>query len=124
VECTGYTELDDDVGCSKATGGRHELTRHRMWLPGAEAGLRWLRRAHMETRARGWDVYCPVPLGISSFRRHADTGRPSPAMWGSAWWRVDWVKRHEEAAEMAAWEQPEVVVADMRAYFGGLGSGV
>ena len=91
-----------------------------MWLPGAEAGLRWLRRAHVETMGPLWNTYCPVPLGISSFQRHFDTGAPSPPMWGSTWWHVAWVEWHEEVAEMAAWERPEVLVMDMRRYFGGL----
>ena len=41
-------------------------------------------------------------------------------MWGSTWWHVAWVEWHEEVAEMAAWERPEVLVLDMRRYFGGL----
>lgn len=42
------------------------------WLPGPEAGLRWLANARRES-ATLWDAYSAVPLGISCFRGN---GRP------------------------------------------------
>ncbi|KAF2626283.1 alpha/beta-hydrolase [Macroventuria anomochaeta] len=93
------------------------LTSSRMWLPGAEAGLRWLRRAHIEALATSWDDYCSVPLGISSFRTHATT---TPLMWGAASWPVAWVRRHQETAEMPGWEAPRQLTDDLRECFGRL----
>lgn len=99
------------------------LTPSRMWLPGAEAGLRWLRRAHIETSAPSWSAYCDVPLGISSFR----SGAATPLMWGAAAWPIAWVRRHREAVEMPAWEAPRLLVNDLRECFarlpGGTGEG-
>ena len=85
-----------------------------MWLPGAEAGLRWLRRAHIETSASSWSAYCDVPLGISSFR----SGAATPLMWGAAAW-----PRHREAVKMPAWEAPRLLVNDLRECFARLPDG-
>jgi hypothetical protein len=41
-------------------------------------------------------------------------------MWGSTWWPIAWVKRHQEVAEIAAWEKPDLLVLDLRQYFGDL----
>lgn len=88
-----------------------------MWLPGAEAGLRWLRRAHVETSEQSWTDYCNTPLSISSFRtRHALT----PLMWGAGSWPITWVKRHQENAEMPPWDAPKQLAQDMRESFGRL----
>lgn len=38
-------------------------------------------------------------------------------MWGSASWSVAWVKRHQEACEMPAWETPRHFVNDVRECF-------
>lgn len=88
-----------------------------MWLPGAEAGLRWLRRAHIDTSAASWSSYCKVPLGVSTFRTNSAA---TPLMWGSASWPLAWIKRHQETAEMPAWEAPGQLVNDMRECFGRL----
>ncbi|KAF1954072.1 alpha/beta-hydrolase [Byssothecium circinans] len=90
------------------------------WLPGPEASLRWLRRAHIDG---GPDSplnssYCSVPLGISSFRGRNSYSGASPVMWGSASWPVSWVKRHQRPASLAAWEAPDQLVPDMREFFG------
>ncbi|KAJ4373689.1 hypothetical protein N0V86_007832 [Didymella sp. IMI 355093] len=87
-----------------------------MWLPGAEAGLRWLRRAHIETSSAP-NTYCTVPLGISSFRTRSSS---TPLMWGAASWPIRWVRRHQEVTEMPAWEAPVQLAKDMRDCFGRL----
>ncbi|KAF2113852.1 Alpha/Beta hydrolase protein [Lophiotrema nucula] len=90
------------------------------WLPGPEASLRWLRRAHLDTGpdAALSTTYCPVPLGISSFRARNASGAASPLMFGSASWRIEWVKRHQRPAILPAWEAPDLLVLDMRECFG------
>ncbi|KAF2728167.1 alpha/beta-hydrolase [Polyplosphaeria fusca] len=89
------------------------------WLPGPEASLRWLNRAHVE--ALPWSPlstsYCPVPLGISSFSARNTESRPSPVPFGSAQWQVAWVKRHQRPAALPAWEAPDLLVLDMRECF-------
>lgn len=111
------------------------------WLPGPEASLRWLRCASLEaspTSAMS-NTYCEVPLGISSFRAGRNgngngNGRRrgnginndssnmasyTPPMWGSATWNLGWVKRHQRSASIsAAWEAADMVVLDMREFFG------
>jgi hypothetical protein len=90
------------------------------WLPGPEAGLRWLRRAHLDSSPTSSlsTSYCSVPLGISSFRARNSHGPSTPIMWGSASSQVAWVKRHQRPASLPAWEAPDVLVLDMRECFG------
>jgi hypothetical protein len=118
VDADGYPELDYDVShipfCVFACCCL--LMVCRMWLPGAEAGLRWLRRAHIETLSAPHS-FCTVPLGISSFRTH---GASTPVMWGASSWPITWVKRHQEFNEMPAWEAPVQLAKDMRECFGRL----
>ncbi|KAH6639030.1 Alpha/Beta hydrolase protein [Boeremia exigua] len=117
-EAAGHERVrsDDTIKAADHNGNLTDLTC-RMWLPGAEAGLRWLRRAHIETSAPTWRAYCSVPLGISSFRTRAAA---TPLMWGAASWPIAWVQRHQEAAEMPAWEAPELLAGDVRECFGRL----
>ncbi|KAH7135060.1 Alpha/Beta hydrolase protein [Dendryphion nanum] len=105
------------------------------WLPGPEASLRWLRCASVEasTTSAFSTAYCEVPLGISSFRggdggstsdnRNSSSKRRraahTPLMWGSAVWNLVWTKRHQHRASIsAAWEAADLLVVDMREYFG------
>lgn len=92
------------------------------WLPGPEAGLRWLRRAHMDGSPSSTlsTSYCSTPLGISSFRARNSHGPSTPIMWGSASSQVAWVKRHQRPASLPAWEAPDLLVLDMRECFGTL----
>jgi hypothetical protein len=42
-------------------------------------------------------------------------------MWGTASWRIAWVKRHQRPASVSpAWEAPDLLVLDMRECFGSL----
>lgn len=90
------------------------------WLPGPEASLRWLQRAHMDSKASSLlsTSYCAVPLGVSTFQARNST--PTPLMWGAAVWRMAWVKRNQRAAAQPAWEAPDLLVLDMRECFGTL----
>ncbi|KAF1969724.1 alpha/beta-hydrolase [Bimuria novae-zelandiae CBS 107.79] len=91
------------------------------WLPGPEASLRWLRRAHLDSTPSSpfSTMHCPVPLGISSFRARnpSKNEKATPLMWGSATWNVAWVKRHQRLASLPAWEARDELVLDMRKYF-------
>lgn len=105
------------------------------WLPGPEASLRWLRCASLEASPTSPTsrAYCEVPLGISCFRGgrngngngtrvdngNSNMGSYTPPMWGSATWNLGWVKRHQRSASIsAAWEAADLVVLDMREFFG------
>jgi hypothetical protein len=94
------------------------------WLPGPEASLRWLRRATLDSSPTSLfsTSYCPVPLGISSFQaRNSSSAACSPLMWGSASWRIAWIKRHQRPATVSpAWEAPDLLVLDMRECFGSM----
>ncbi|KAH9882364.1 hypothetical protein J1614_000600 [Plenodomus biglobosus] len=41
-------------------------------------------------------------------------------MWGSWSWEIAWVKRHQRSATLPGLEAPEVLILDLREYFGGL----
>lgn len=92
------------------------------WLPGPEASLRWLRRAHVDSSPTSAFTrsYCAVPLAISSFRARGHDKSSTPLMWGSASWHIAWVKRHHRPAALPAWEAPDLLVLDMRECFGTL----
>ncbi|KAJ9660620.1 hypothetical protein H2201_006878 [Coniosporium apollinis] len=81
------------------------------WLPGPEAGLRWLRQVQTDTSSL-WDDYSAVPLGISQFRTSGETS--SPPVWAAAFQNLKWVKRHERFARCPAWDAPEQLVLDIR----------
>ncbi|KAF2646735.1 alpha/beta-hydrolase [Massarina eburnea CBS 473.64] len=88
------------------------------WLPGPEASLRWLRRAHLDNTPPLTTSRSSIPLGISSFQERNSHSSASPVMWGSAAWPVRWVKRHQRPASLPAWEAPDLLVLDMRECFG------
>lgn len=89
------------------------------WLPGPEASLRWMQRAHIDTSPSSLlsTTFSEVPLGISTF--HNSKAASTPLLWGSALWRIGWVKRNQHrAASQPAWEAPDLLVLDMRECFG------
>ena len=117
-----FSPLESEFNARAYTWSPTEVLNWVMiqWLPGPEASLRWLRRAHLDT---GPDsplstAYCPVPLGISSFRARKSSAEASPLMFGSTTWRIEWVKRHQRPATLPAWEAPDLLVLDMRECFG------
>lgn len=106
------------------------------WLPGPEAGLRWLRTAHLDNAALA-SKQSSVPLGISTFyagsnaagadstigqhhKQRREAGTATPLMWGSASWNIAWVKRHQRPATWPGLEAPDLLVVDLREWFGGL----
>lgn len=84
------------------------------WLPGPEAPLRWLRNATQESASTGplWRSFSQVPLGVSVF---GSSSRVPPA-WSKAYHDVKWVRRHMKKATRPAWEAPETVIMDIRAF--------
>ena len=89
------------------------------WLPGPEAGLRWLRQADREAREQCWTHWSATPLGISSFRAAGEGGvlGSVPPMWASAYQKLAWVRRHDDkAARMPAWDAPDELVSALRAF--------
>lgn len=85
------------------------------WLPGPEAGMRWVQRAKWERERAGrlWGGYVGgAPLGISFFGGQG-------LGWAEAWQRVAWVRRREgEIVVRPEWERPGELVADLREGFG------
>jgi len=111
------------------------------WLPGPEAGLRWLHQVDADAKAGLWSEYSNVPLGISSYyhsgRRvthqrsntainmaSARAEEYSPPMWAASVQRLEWVKRRElepgARVGIPVWERPADVVLDLRECFGGM----
>lgn len=119
-----FSPRDSEINARIYTWSPVEVLNWTMlqWLPGPEASLRWLRRATLDTSPTSplSTAYCNVPLGISSFQaRNACSAPSTPLMWGSASWRIAWVKRHQRPASVSpAWEAPDLLVLDMRECFG------
>ena len=84
------------------------------WLPGPEAGLRFLRESTPDLKAVR-EQWGPVPLGITVF---SGSWRGPPPMWGACVQPLMWVRRREGCGTYAAWERPEELVADLRDFFG------
>ena len=117
-----HSPRQSETNASHYTWSPTEILNWTMlqWLPGPEAGLRWLRRAHLDSAPASSlsTSYCSIPLGISSFRARNSHGPSTPIMWGSASSQVTWVRRHQRAASLPAWEAADLLVLDMRECFG------
>lgn len=115
--------LDAVHSSSVSSWSQNEILNWTMmqWLPGPEAGLRWLRQAQREAHTDLWDArHSRTALGISMFRvigDQSDLQRGCPPMWAGAYQRVTWVKRHDRAARRPAWDAPDELVMDMREFF-------
>ena len=87
------------------------------WLPGPEAGLKWLKAASQEVSGKSWwRQWVATPLGISYFRPSfgTDFTTPSPPVWASNIFRLTWIRRHEKSARFPAWDVPDDLVLDIR----------
>lgn len=92
------------------------------WLPGPEAGLRWLEKTKLASRRDGalWRKYSNVPLGISQFGWQKGVAETEAVLgWADAWQRVHWMNRREgENVVRPEWEQPDDLVEDLKESFG------
>ncbi|OMP85233.1 Juvenile hormone epoxide hydrolase [Diplodia seriata] len=93
------------------------------WLPGPEAGFRWVQRARRDAEVGGclWRMHSGVPLGISQFGAQRGVGgRPDGVLrWARAWQNVRWLKKREGSNVIRPeWESPEELVQDLRESFG------
>ena len=90
------------------------------WIPGATPGLRYYKAAFEETGPtsvkEAFSKYCNTPLGISSFPREV---LMPPRDWMSAVCNVGWVREHERGGHFPSVECPEVLMGDLREWFGG-----
>ena len=87
------------------------------WLPGPEAGLKWLKAASNEvSRKSWWQQWVATPLGISHFRPSFGTGftTPNPPIWASNIFNLTWIRRHEKSARFPAWDVPDDLIIDIR----------
>ena len=87
------------------------------WLPGPEAGLKWLSIASQEISHKPWwRQWIATPLGISHFRPSFGTGftTPNSPVWASNIFNLTWIRRHEKSARFPAWDIPGDLVMDIR----------
>jgi pimeloyl-ACP methyl ester carboxylesterase len=96
-----------------------------LWLPGPEAGLRWLHSAGKEDCLSQWTS---VPLGVSSYHvpetvettgpgaaKH-DRATSPPPMWLESIQPVVWVKRTQGSAGFPAWDSASDLIVDLRQF--------
>ena len=110
VDIANYTMSDDEV-----------LTNVMMhWMQGATPGLRFYKSAFQETDPTGYHNaftrYLATPFGFSSFPREVAL---APVDWMRAIANVQFYKEHETGGHFPAVECPDVLVADLRDWFGG-----
>ncbi|KAI4937677.1 hypothetical protein J4E85_000112 [Alternaria conjuncta] len=87
------------------------------WLPGPEAALRWLRRAHIDMQSPSYQPFTSTPLGISTFL-HPNSSTATPLIWGARSWDISWAKRHAgRPAMLPGFEAPDALVLDLRECF-------
>ncbi|EMD92251.1 hypothetical protein COCHEDRAFT_1203262 [Bipolaris maydis C5] len=114
-----YTAREEESDGKRYTWSPTEVLNFTMlqWLPGPEAALRWLRRAYMDTMAPWYSNYVPTPLGVSTFLPH-NSNSSAPLMWGTSFWDMSWVKRHNgRSAMLPGFETPDTLVLDLRECF-------
>ncbi|KAF2663628.1 alpha/beta-hydrolase [Microthyrium microscopicum] len=101
------------------------------WLPGPEAGLRWL---HNTKNTSVYGRYMHVPLGISEYVDEEDM---QVEKGGGRWWRggkggpgdkggkggwlasvqrVEWIKRRQGCVGTAGWDVASDVILDLREF--------
>ena len=85
---------------------------------GPAASLRiYYEAAHdLKTGRTRTEQYIPhVKLGLAHFPKELSA---VPKTWGRTMGRVVWESEHDKGGHFAAWERPEVIVADLRGMFG------
>ena len=94
-------------------------------MQGATPGLRYYKAANQEAGPslpnnafpnEMWTTYLATPFGVSNFPR--EIGIP-PLDWIKAIANVGFHKEHETGGHFPSVECPDVLVADLREWFGG-----
>lgn len=90
------------------------------WMQGATPGLRFYQAGGLETgkftRANAWKIYLGTPVGVSLFPREIAV---PPVDWVKAIARVGFWREHDRGGHFPAVECPELLVEDLRDWFGG-----
>ena len=97
------------------------------WLHGGTPGFRFYKSRFQEapvsgpngeqwTREDAWQTYLLTPLGYSSFPK--EIALP-PLDWIRAVANLSFHREHDKGGHFAAVEQPELLVGDLREWFGG-----
>ncbi len=90
------------------------------WMQGATPGISYYKSAFQESDPTGFHkaftTYLATPLGFSSFPKEVAI---PPLDWMRAVANVQFYKEHEAGGHFASVECPDVLVADLREWFGG-----
>ena len=110
MDLTHYQPSDDEI-----------LTFVMMhWMQGATPGLRYYKALAEEkgeiAGLKSFQKYCSTPTGYSQFPGEAIS---PPLDWINACTNLCWTKEHDRGGHFAALEQPELLVQDVREWFGG-----
>ena len=96
------------------------------WMQGGTPGLRFYKASAQEpkileaagekyTRANAWTTYLGTPLGYSIFPK--ELARP-PLDWATGVANIAFYREHQKGGHFASTEQPELLVKDLRDWFG------
>ncbi len=89
------------------------------WMQGATPGVRYYKSAFQESDPTGFHkaftTYLATPFGFSSFPKEVAI---PPLDWMRAVANVQFYKEHEAGGHFASVECPDVLVADLREWFG------
>ena len=90
------------------------------WMTGSTPGLRFYKSAFEEKGLgnvmHSLTTYLATPLGWSAFPRELAS---PPTDWARAICNLQWYREHEEGGHFPSVECPEVLVEDLREWFGG-----
>lgn len=93
------------------------------WIQGATPGFRMYKASRQEdiesvnTRNNAWTTYLPgTPWGVSFFPK--EIARP-PLEWVRAVGDLKWYKEHNKGGHFPSTECPDLLVEDLREWFGG-----
>ncbi|KAG8526622.1 uncharacterized protein KY384_008823 [Bacidia gigantensis] len=89
------------------------------WMQGATPGFRYYKESFQEKGPySGLNVFgkwCDVPTGYSEFPKETTS---FPLDWIRTSTNLQWFREHDRGGHFAAVEQPELLVQDMREWFG------
>ena len=89
------------------------------WISGATPGLRFYKAAYEErgptSVKEALTRYCGTPVGVSSFPKEILN---PPRDWMNAVCNVGWMKEHGKGGHFPSVECPDLLVGDLREWFG------